>query len=283
MRKLFLYIYKKIVNLIPVSRRNQIKSFYPARLLYYFVIAHLKSSFTMVQGHKMFLDSTDSLCLSVNEVYEPRVLEIVKKEVKKGDIVVDLGANIGYFTLIFAKLVGDTGRVYAFEPDPENFALLKKNVEINGYKNVVLVQKAVSNQTGKTKLYLSEENVGDHQIFDSKYGRKSIEIETVTLDEYFKDEAVDFVKIDIQGAEQATLEGATKFLQNNKLKIITEFCPKLLNLSGGDAGKYLSILETNFKLYDIDEAKDTSKSELLHKYTIEKENATNLFCVRTAN
>lgn len=280
-RKILLYLYKKIIKAIPY--KNKIKSFYPIGVVYRFVISNLRTNFAEVQGHKMFLDSLDSLNLSIYEKYEPRLLEVIEKEIKPGEIVVDLGANIGYYTLIFARLVGEKGKVYAFEPDPENFALLKKNVEINGYKNVILVQKAISNQTGKTRLYLSDENVGDHQIFDSKYGRKSIEIETVTLDEYFKDEAVDFVKIDIQGAEQAALEGATKFLQNKKLKIITEFCPKLLNLFHGDAGKYLDILETNFKLYDIDNDRKTSKSELLEQYTVEKENVTNLFCTRMAN
>ncbi len=276
-----LHLYKKFIKIIPY--KDKIKSFYPTGVVYRFVISLLRANFAEVQGHKMFLDSFDSLNLSIYEKYEPRLLEVIEKEIKPGEVIVDLGANIGYYTLIFARLVGEKGRVYAFEPDPENFALLKKNVEINGYKNVVLVQKAVSNLTGKTRLYLSDENVGDHQIFDSKFGRKSIEIETVSLDDYFKDEAVDFVKIDIQGAEQAALEGATKFLQNNKPKIVTEFCPKLLNLSHGDAGKYLDILETNFNLYDVDDDKKTSKPQLLEQYTIEKENVTNIFCTRTVN
>ncbi len=280
-RKALLYLYKKFIRIIPY--KNKIRSFYPVGLVYKFVISCLRTNFVEVQGHKMFLDSFDSLNLSIYERYEPKLLEVIEKEIKPGEIVVDLGANIGYYTLIFARLVGDNGKVYAFEPDPENFALLKKNVEINGYKNVVLVQKAISNQTGKAKLFLSEENVGDHQIFDSKYGRKSIEIETVTLDEYFKDIVVDFLKIDIQGAEQAALEGAAKFLQNKKLKIITEFCPNLLNLFGGDAGKYLDIIESNFKMYDIDGGKNTSKLELLDQYTVEKENVTNLFCTRLVN
>ena len=129
MRKFFLNIYKKMVNLIPVKKRNAIKSFYPVRMIYYFVIARLKTTFADVQGQKMFLDPGDSIGLSVNEIYEPCVVAVANKEIKKGGVVLDIGANIGYFTLIFARLVGDNGKVYAFEPDPANFALLKKGSE----------------------------------------------------------------------------------------------------------------------------------------------------------
>ena len=209
MRKFFLNLYKKMVNLIPAQRRNAIKSFYPVRMIYYFVIARLKTTFADVQGHKMFLDAGDSIGLSVSEIYEPCVLDVVNKQIKKGDVVVDIGANIGYFTLIFARLVGDSGKVYAFEPDPTNFELLKKNVEINGYKNVVLVQKAVSNYDGVLKLYLSDKNPQDHRIYDWNDGRKFVEARAVRLDEYLKNYIgkIDFIKIDTQGAEGAVIEG----------------------------------------------------------------------------
>ena len=73
--------------------------------------------------------------------------DVVTKEIQPGDTVLDLGANIGYFTLLFAKLVGNNGIVFAFEPEPQNIALLTKNIKINNYKNVTLVPKAVSNTT----------------------------------------------------------------------------------------------------------------------------------------
>ena len=67
---------------------------------------------------------------------------LVKRIVRNGDIVVDIGAHIGYYTLIFARLVGPKGKVFAFEPEPNNFNLLIKNIKINGYKNIIPVQKA---------------------------------------------------------------------------------------------------------------------------------------------
>lgn len=169
MRRILLSIYKYAVKILSGHR---IGKFYHIRVAHNFIISHLKTTFAEVDGHKMFLDSKDSLNLSINGIYEPLQTELVKKEIKKGDVVLDIGANIGYYTLIFAKLVGEDGKVFVFEPAPTNFSFLKKNVEINSYKNVVLVQKAVSNKTGKLKLYLSEDNIGDHRI--SPRDRKSV-------------------------------------------------------------------------------------------------------------
>lgn len=277
-----------MVNLIPVKSRNAIKSFYPVRMIYYFIIALLKTTFADVQGHKMFLDAGDSIGLSVNQIYEPCVLEVVNKEIKKGDVVVDIGANIGYFTLIFARLVGDGGKVYAFEPDPVNFALLKKNVEINGYKNVVLIQKAVSNYDGVLKLYLSDKNPQDHRIYDWHDGRKFVEAQAVRLDEYFKNYAgkIDFIKIDTQGVEGAVIEGAMAILQNNRdVKMVMEFWPRGESIFGTIPEEHLkSIVGLGFKLYDIDEqdkkTKELPVDRFLEKYTVGKDNGTNIFCVR---
>ena len=97
--------------------------------------------FVHIDGNKIFLDSKDTLHLSTKKIYEELGTEIVKKEVKEGDIVIDIGANIGYFTLLFAKLVGPAGKVYSFEPEPSNFSILKKNVKVNEYRNVILEKR----------------------------------------------------------------------------------------------------------------------------------------------
>ena len=86
-------------------------------------------------GDPMFLDKLNTLKLRNGKVYEPFEIEIVRQVVKKGDTAIDIGAMIGCYTLVFAKLVGDTGRVFAFEPEIENYEILKKNININGYKN----------------------------------------------------------------------------------------------------------------------------------------------------
>ncbi len=236
--------------------------------------------FAYVLGHKMFLDSQDILGLAGNGIYERIETEVVTKKVKKGDTVVDLGAHIGYYTLIFAKLVGEEGKVIAFEPDPDNFALLKKNVEINGYKNVVLVQKAATDIPGKIKLYLSEGRA-DNRIYDSYDGRKSIEIESINLDNYFKDssEKIDFIKIDVQGAEGRVIQGMSLTLQKNKdIEIMIEFWPIGLKMSGILAEELINLLQKyQFKLYYFS-GEPVNTTELLQTYTPERGNYTNLLC-----
>jgi len=210
------------------------------------------------------------------------------KNIKNGNVVVDLGANIGYYTLIFARLVGKEGKVFAFEPEPSNFNLLKKNLEINGYKNVVLVNKAVSNKTRKTRLYIHEESSSGHVIFDTRMNRESIEIDSVRLDDYFDDYngKINFVKIDVEGAELGVIKGMSSILQKmDDIKIMTEFFPYALKKCGTEPEEYIRLLEEfDFKVNYLDKKQrkmfPVELNELLKRYKPEKENGTNLLCVR---
>ena len=135
----------------------------PIRAAYDFILGILTPRSVVVQGHLMWLDRRDALELATREVYERTATGIVQREINEGDVVLDIGANIGYYTLLAARLVGPTGQVIAFEPDQTNFALLRKNVEANGYRNVVLVNKAVSDHNGTAELFLNDANPGDHR------------------------------------------------------------------------------------------------------------------------
>ncbi len=280
-RKTLFLIWKQCLRPIAGHRLGRI---YLARALSEFVTSRLKSV-ARVQGHKMFLDPRDHLNLFSSGMYEPFETEIVKTEIRKGDIVLDIGANIGYYTLIFAKLVGPEGKVFGFEPDPDNFALLKKNVEANNYHNVVLVNKAVSSKNGKIKLYRSDD-IGDHRTYDSGDGRKFVEIEAIRLDDYFDqgNARVDFIKMDIQGAEWEAIQGMSLLLQKNKgLRIITEFAPELLRISGIRPEDYLGLLVNHeFKIYHADERMKKIESvnitEPLDKWMPINRGYTNLLC-----
>ncbi len=96
--------------------------------------------------------------------YEPYETQLILRQTKIGDTVVDVGANIGYYTLLLANKVGKTGKVYAFEPDKINFEILAKNVKENNLENVVMINAAVGKKEGKLKLHRSEENFGDHKL-----------------------------------------------------------------------------------------------------------------------
>lgn len=270
-----------------VSKTRSGKTWY-VRKTSDFVLSILKKHFAVVQGHRMYLDSKDSLSLSINGVYERTQTELVQREVKEDFVVFDIGANIGYYTLIFARLVGHTGKVFAFEPDPGNFALLKKNVEINGYKNVILAQKAVSDKTGNIKLYLSDSNKADHRTFDSDDGRRCIEIESIRLDDYFSnyEGKVDFIKMDIQGAEGAALQGMSSLMQKNShVKMMLEFWPGGLKKFGTEPRDVLEkLIQYGFTLNYMRKKgkvmRPVGVSELLAIYNVEKWKFTNLFCVK---
>ncbi|HWD23850.1 MAG TPA: FkbM family methyltransferase [Acidimicrobiales bacterium] len=256
-------------------------------------IDQLLRSRSRVFGHEMFLDPTDSIVspyLLRDGYFEPYETALIASEIRQGDVVLDIGANIGYYTLILARLVGDHGRVYAFEPDPANFHLLKKNVRANGYQNVVFIKKAVSDASGSLNLYLCPDNKGDHRVYDSHDDRTSIAIEATTIDEQFAEfqGEINFIKMDIQGAEGRAVRGMRRMLERHRdVKIITEFWPAGLKRSGIDARDYLADLDQlGFQLFRIDEDEETteptSSEELLRRFPDSREEFGNLYCARGA-
>lgn len=222
------------------------------------IIQLLKSERTIVNDQVMFVDTKDSLRLSTRGYYEPYIIELLKREIKPGDVVIDVGANIGYHTLLFAKLVGLTGKVYAFEPHPETFALLKKNVEVNKYTNVIIEQKAITNKSETVKLYADAEgrNTDNSILKTNRTTDKYIEVPAISLDEYFqKIPTVNFIKMDIEGGEYQALQGMQKLLpQNKNIKMITEFTPVHLEQQNIDPKEFIALLkQCQFELLNIDE------------------------------
>lgn len=232
-----------------------------------------------VNGSMMYANRLDmwlSLVLysySSNEAFET---ELFEKIIKSNMTVADVGANLGYFTITFSRCASK-GKVYAFEPDPVNFRLLQKTIHANKLKNVVAVNKAVSDKNGTTKLFICEEHSGDHRIFDSsEYSgekRSSIPIDTISLDSFFENNneqnnenkseksienksesnVVDVIKMDIQGAEYMALKGMLNLLKQNKdLVLISEFSPLLIKQSGHEPKLFLEELESlGFKILYI--------------------------------
>jgi FkbM family methyltransferase len=260
----------------------------PMRRLYDFVYGFLKPRRVKVQGHLMWLDEKDALELATNEIYEPVETALIKKALLPGDVFIDIGANIGYYTLLAARLVGPHGRVVAFEPDPSNFRLLGKNIFQNGYSNVIPVNLAVSDRSRNAHLFRSRTNPGDHRIYDSGDRRESIPIRTVSLDDYFKklDKRVHFIKMDIQGAEAKAFQGMKGLVRANRhLGLVAEFCGKNIKNCGSDPKRFLSALKSmGFKVFEISEKDRTVKpatpAYLLSRYNTQSDDYTNLFCVK---
>lgn len=185
-----------------------------------------------------------------------------------GEIVIDVGANIGYYTLIMAKLVGEEGKVFSFEPEINNFKLLQKNVETNNYHNVILEQKAVANENGKLNLYLSTDpkfSFGMHRLFKSNIvtqAESPLKVDAIRLDDYFQDdkiiEKIRFIKIDVEGSTYNVLLGMKKIFEiNKKLKILLEFSPEDVLDAGADPQEVIDFLMMKgFKISFINEVEE---------------------------
>jgi FkbM family methyltransferase len=213
---------------------------------YFLILKTLRPEFVQVGSHTIYLDEMDALKLSFFGEYDINETKLIEDSLLPGNVVLDIGANIGYYSLTAAKIVGDNGKVYAFEPDPLNFALLQKNIECNNYKNIIAIQKAVSNSCDDIKLFLSKENRADHRCYETDENRDSVSIKATSIDDFFKDNLdikVDFIKIDIQGYETQAFEGMMNLLSIQKnTKIITEFWPFGINNAGGNPQKMLEII-----------------------------------------
>lgn len=181
---------------------------------------------------------------------------LMKEFIKSGMKVLDIGANIGYHTLQISQWVGESGRLIAFEPDPENYRLLCKNIEANNCKNVAVYQNAVGNFSGDLKLFFCEENRGDHRIFDSGDQRQSFRVKSIKLDEFFnKNELFDVIKMDIQGAEPLAFEGMKNFLDRHpKLVIFCEFFPDVFSNYNYSPNEFLEDIEKHgFQIFVIND------------------------------
>lgn len=246
-----------------MSRGYGLTKYYPFKIIIKKTYQILKPDFAVVQGHKMFLDPKDSLSLSINGVYEKLGTQIVINEIKTGDVVIDIGAHIGYYTLIFAERVGEKGSVFAFEPEPSNFYLLTKNVTANNYHNICLEQTAVSDADGECTLYTFQTSSGANRIYQStnkKYEKsKPVIVKTTNLDNYFKyhplKDRINFIKIDVEGAEYKVLKGMENIIKtNNNLKLLMEFNPDYLRNADADPESVLNFLKKeNFFIFFIDE------------------------------
>lgn len=215
-------------------------------------------SIVEIQGSKMYVNP-EGLPKGFKRTFQAYIMsggweqlttEMFKKVLKEGDIVVDLGANLGYFTLLAARLVGGKGKVYAFEPEPVNYGLLLKNIEINGYRNIVPVQKAVSDTTGTLRLFVDKEDTGAHTIHQSGDNTEFIEIQSITLDEFFRDKKhpIDVIKMDIEGAEMAALLGMERLVKENEdLKMFVEFYPPGIKRRGDSPEEFARRLLEDYR------------------------------------
>jgi len=170
--------------------------------------------------------------------------QLLRRILFAGDVVVDVGANIGIYSEFLSRCVGPTGVVHSFEPSPDNFKRLR--AATRKLSNVRLSQAAVGEHSGNSELYLSDKLNVDHRAYMANGdSRRTVPIEMVALDDYFKPgERVDLIKMDIQGYELHALRGANRVLEDHAdIKLLVEFWPYGLKQAGANWVDLIAALE----------------------------------------
>lgn len=218
--------------------------------------------------------------------YEPYESSLVRKYIEPGMIVYNIGANVGYYTLLASECVGNRGKVYAFEPAPENFELLERNVSENKLTNAEIFQIAVGSKPGSATLSLSSTNSGDHRL-QNITSRDHIVVSVVSIDSFISEGHVapDAIIMDVQGAEFDVIQGASSLIDsNNSLILFAEFWPNGLNERNTDgARKSLEAIEqAGMSMNIIDEKRREltfALTESLLK-SVTGDSEVNLLCIR---
>ncbi|HEV7507639.1 MAG TPA: FkbM family methyltransferase [Thermoanaerobaculia bacterium] len=176
---------------------------------------------------------------------ERREQRFFHEQVTPGMVVFDVGANIGFYTSVFADLVGPTGRVHSFEPDPLSFGILRKRMA--RLSNVTINQVAVGDHSGGITLFCNRSNRADNRVHASlgEETAETVEVPLTTLDDYCEAiHRIDAVKMDIQGAEVAALRGFRQTLDRTRPQwLIIEFSPEHLRAAGSGPEDFWAVLD----------------------------------------
>jgi|TARA_B100001057_G_scaffold63457_1_gene57014 FkbM family methyltransferase len=177
--------------------------------------------------------------------YEEVTTSLIENEVKKGDVVIDIGASIGVFSMKLSKCVGEKGRVFSFEPTREGFSYLCENIKLNNAKNITPLN------------FAAWEKFEPVRMPKSSFATNAQWSNGVSISEYLKInfgiDKIDFIKMDIDGAEPWAVKGLIDIFEKNKdLKMVCEYYPKYIEASDGNPKDFHDILEKYFDLQIIE-------------------------------
>jgi len=185
---------------------------------------------------------------------------LLRRLVRPGMHVVDVGANIGLYSLLLARLVDRSGSVLAFEPEPNLFAILRENCLRNDAANIALFQCALGRTNGLVSFHRSAFNSGDNRLGRPSAGHDAVEVKVERFDDLQPESKPDFVKIDVQGHELAALSGMERTLSASpKVRVLFEFSPAALRKAGTAPELLLQFFrERGFGLYETEDARLTT-------------------------
>jgi FkbM family methyltransferase len=180
--------------------------------------------------------------------------ELLNKLIRPGMHILDVGANIGLYTLLLSRLAGETGKVFAFEPEPNLFSTLCENLSVNGISNVTPFQCAAGDANGRATFQRGTFNSGDNRLGTGKSGAQSIEVEVARLDEMVPVRAVDFIKLDVQGYELAALNGMQQLVASSpNLHVLFEFWPAGLHSANATPEALFKFFhDRDFRIHELE-------------------------------
>lgn len=203
-------------------------------------------------------------------VFERQILDLMRHFLAPGGFLLDIGANIGWFSVIGSRLVGAAGIVVAVEPDPYNLRLLRSNLRLNGCVNVEVISVAAGAEHRNATLYRSGDNQGDHQLAVGSNRADRVNVQVRTIDALLtgRKQAASFVKIDTQGSETAILRGmGATLMRMERPRMVLEYWPFGLVECGSSVESLAAVLqETNLALWLIFEdgaTRRTSPGQLI--------------------
>jgi FkbM family methyltransferase len=171
--------------------------------------------------------------------FEPHVVNLYLKILREGSNVLDVGANIGYFSIIASRLVGQSGKIYSFEPSPNTLIRLKRNISLNKFKNIIIYPKAVSEKVGFVVFKIPSDTVqnsGRSSFRDIEENSIEVEVPTINIDSLLQEIiSISLVKMDIEGAEAMALIGMQKLIERDSPIFIMELSDAYLKQLGASA------------------------------------------------
>jgi FkbM family methyltransferase len=242
-----------------------------------FCYAHLYGNIGMTKtyfGKKILINTQNIYTLSIidNGYIEKAICKILEDNLLPGNVFVDIGANIGFLTLLGCHLTGNNGYVYAFEANPEVYKTLEENIMINGYKKkTILYNKAVHSENTRLQFTWNTHRDGSGRIVtevQSGLAQNHCEIDAIALDSILSGKKIDFIKIDVEGSEPYVLDGMKKIIQSNKdMKVILEWNTKHMKQRAASPENTADFLFAHFKhikkIVKVDEFRTLTRESLL--------------------
>jgi len=221
---------------------------------------------TEYKGVKLSLPTKDITIVPsiIGGYFESYELDLFKAIANKSEQIIDVGGNVGLYSILAAKNIQNVGWVYSFEPVPENIKFLKNNIKLNNTKRIKVIEQALGAKEGVLELFLSDRNIGTHSAAQGhSRGAESINVKLTTIDKFSLDNDIkpDLVKIDVEGYDGYVLDGGQETLNKYKPTIFIEYAPLTLERCGYSPENFLNQLFSIHKFaYIFEEKKNLLRS-----------------------